>query len=279
MTTNNYQRREFLKTTSLGLAAAALPLRTAEAKSAKRAFTFAQISDTQLGFGGYELDLQKFRQAVKQINALQPDFVVICGDLVDTPSEKSFADFLKIKDEFEIPSYCAAGNHDIGNIPTKQSLQKYREIVGDDYYAFDHGGYSFVTVNTQLWKWPLAGESHKQDTWFDITLQVAALKKSPVFLIGHYPLYLKNPTEEEDYYNLPVEKRQKLLSMFLKHGVVAMLGGHTHKLIINEHQGIQLVNAETTSKNFDQRPFGFRLWTVAEMRPFECEFVALEGFS
>src|SRR5512136_720220 len=39
-------------------------------------FTFVQISDTQLGYGGYQHDLDLFRKAVKQINALKPDFVV-----------------------------------------------------------------------------------------------------------------------------------------------------------------------------------------------------------
>ena len=61
-------------------------------------FTFVQICDTQLGMGGYEHDINSFKQAVKQINKLKPDFVVICGDLVSTPNDKSFTDFKKIKD-------------------------------------------------------------------------------------------------------------------------------------------------------------------------------------
>ncbi len=68
-----------------------------------------------------------------------------------------------------------------------------------------------------------------------------------------------------------------LLSLFERTGVVAVLGGHTHKLLINEYKGIQLVNAESTSKNFDGRPFGFRLWRIGTARPFEHEFVPLEN--
>ncbi|NQV31706.1 MAG: hypothetical protein HQ515_03385 [Phycisphaeraceae bacterium] len=77
--------------------------------------------------------------------------------------------------------------------------------------------------------------------------------------------------------NLPPAKRKELLSLFEKRGVVAVLGGHVHRLLINEYKGIQLVNAETTSKNFDDRPFGFRLWHVEAERPFKHEFIPLVG--
>jgi len=273
-------RREFLKAISLGMAAigtpscVSIPWKLQE----KQTFTFAQICDTQLGMGGYEHDIKTFKTAVSQINALNPDFVVICGDLVHNPNDKSFADFNKIKAELTVPCYCVSGNHDVGNEPTQESLQYYRRIMGDDYYSFEHKGYLFAVVNTQLWKAPVEGESEKHDAWLEDTLETAANKSTPVFIIGHYPLFLKQPNEAEEYMNLPLAKRKELLDLFEKSGVVAVLGGHTHRLLINEHKGIQLVNGETTSKNFDKRPFGFRLWHVEDERPFKHEFVPLVGF-
>ncbi len=96
-------------------------------------FSFVQMCDTQLGMGGYEHDVATFKQAVKQINALPVDFVVICGDLVQTANDQSFADFNEIKAKFTLPCYCAPGNHDVGNAPTKASLANYREKIGKDY--------------------------------------------------------------------------------------------------------------------------------------------------
>src|SRR5258706_8872100 len=81
-------------------------------------FTFVQMCDPQLGMGGYEADVARFKQAVKQINGLQPDLVVICGDLVNKADEKSYADFNAIKAGFAVPCYCAPGNHDVANSPT-----------------------------------------------------------------------------------------------------------------------------------------------------------------
>ena len=50
-----------------------LPL-TIHAQNAKP-FTFIQMSDTQLGMGGYEHDVKTFKQAVVQINAMKVDMV------------------------------------------------------------------------------------------------------------------------------------------------------------------------------------------------------------
>ena len=117
-------------------------------------FTFVQICDTQIGMVDYEKDMKMFMQSVKQINELKPDFVIICGDLVMNPDAKSYADFLRIKEGFTMPCYCVPGNHDVGDKPTPESLQYYRETIGEDYFSFDHKGFSFVLVNSQLWDEP-----------------------------------------------------------------------------------------------------------------------------
>jgi len=242
----------------------------------QEAFEFVQMCDTQLGMGGYEHDTKMFKAAVEKINAMEPDFVVICGDLVNKADDKSFADFNSIKSGFKLPCYCASGNHDVENTPTAESLKKYREKIGKDYYAFEHKGYTFAVANTQLWKSPLAGESEKHDAWFKKTLEAAKEKDSPVVLVFHYPLYLKEPDEKEVYFNLPVAKRKEILDLSEANGVVAILGGHTHKFMSLEYKGIQLVNGETTSKNFDKRPMGFRLWKVDQKGVMKHEFVGVE---
>ena len=159
----------------------------------------------------------------------------------------------------------------------KKALQYYRQLIGRDHHSFEHKGCVFVLVNTQFWKAPVNGESERHDSWLEQTLQTASKKKRRIFIVGHYPLFLEAPDEAEEYMNLPSAKRRELLGLFKKYDVVAVLGGHAHRLVINDYQGIQLVNGETTSRNFDKRPLGFRLWHVMNPRPFEHEFVPLEG--
>jgi predicted phosphodiesterase len=240
-------------------------------------WSFVQMCDTQLGMGGYEHDVKTFGQAVRQINAATPDFVLICGDLVQKAKAKAWGDFKRIRAGFQLPCYCAAGNHDVENKATAETLNRYRETIGPDYYTVDHKGFTFVVANTQLWKAPLEGESEKHDAWFREVLAIAKKKGSPVVVVVHYPLYLADPDEKEEYFNLPVAKRKEILNLCEENGVVAFLAGHTHKLIVNDYKGIQLVNGETTSKNFDKRPMGYRWWNVTPAGELKHRFVELEG--
>lgn len=240
----------------------------------QKPFSFVQMCDTQLGFGGYEHDLRSFRAAVNQINVLNPDFVVICGDLVDQPNDSSYADFKKIMGDFNMPCYPAPGNHDIGNIPNDSTLTYYRKTIGKDYYKFVHKGYAFIVTNTQLWKADKGEESKKHDNWFKKTLEDEHVQNHPAFVIGHYPLFLKTEDEKEEYFNLPLANRKELLELFEQNNVVAYLSGHTHRTVINHYENIQLISGETTSKNFDRNPFGFRLWTIGDS--ITQHFVALK---
>ncbi|MCK3685606.1 metallophosphoesterase [Maribellus sp. YY47] len=248
------------------------------AEKKQQAFSFAQICDTQLGFGtdGYEHDMVKFQQAVEQINELNPDFVVICGDLVNTANDSSYSDFKAVMAGFHMPCYLAPGNHDIGNTPNDTTLAYYRNTIGKDYFEFENKGYSFIVTNTLLWKADVENESEKHDSWFKETLKNKSLKKHPVVVIGHYPLFINAPDEKDEYFNLPLVKRQELLDLFQQNNVVAYLSGHTHQLTINQYENIQLVSGETTSNNFDKRPFGFRLWQV-EQDTLTQQFVPLQA--
>jgi len=242
-------------------------------------FTFVQICDPQLGMPGpgYENTVASFRQSVRRVNALKPDFVVMCGDYIHSAgdvnrwNDESVADFKRIKHGLTVPSYLAAGNNDVGNVPTGASLNRYRETIGKDYFSFEHQGCTFVIANTQLWTAPLAGESETHDAWFKQTLELAREKNSPIVVVQHHPLYYDTP----DQISLPVDKRNELLVLFEECGVVAVLAGHSHTTIINEHKGIQLVSGETTSHNFDGRPLGFRLWQVDSPKSMRHEFTPL----
>jgi 3',5'-cyclic AMP phosphodiesterase CpdA len=272
-------RRDFLRWLGVGMTGivAASCSSVFDTPAEWQAFTFVQLCDPQLGMGGYEHDMETFKQAVVQINRLNPDFVVVCGDLVHDANDQSFADFKAIRAALDVPGYCAPGNHDVGGSPTPESLQYYRQQIGRDYHWFEHKGCAFVFVNTQLWKAPVEGESERQDAWLEQTLETAARRKLRIFIVGHYPLFLKTPDEAEEYMNLPLARRRELLALFKKYDVVAVLGGHAHRLVSNDYQGIQLVNGESTSKNFDKRPLGFRVWHVMNPRPFRHDFVPLQG--
>jgi 3',5'-cyclic AMP phosphodiesterase CpdA len=238
-------------------------------------FTIIQMCDPQLGMGGYEADKKRFAQAVKQIDELHADLVVICGDLVNHAEPHSFEDFNAIRASLNIPCYCAPGNHDVGNTVTPEHLEQYRKYIGKDYYSFQHKGFLFVVANTQLWKSPLSNESEKHDEWFRHALEEGAVRHQPIIVVSHFPIFVKKPDEPDNYYNIPLGKREELLALFRRFGVVAHLAGHTHTTQIHYYDGIQMVASQNTSKNFDKQPFGFRLWHLGGERPYHHEFIPL----
>lgn len=238
-------------------------------------FTFVKMGDPQIGFTDYQEDLARFERAVDQVNEMKPAFVVICGDLVNTANRKSFEDFNRAKARLGVPCYCAPGNHDLGNDPTPASLKIYREFLGRDYFAFESHGCVFLVLNTQIWKSPLPSETEAQDAWLEQQLSKAREKGSPLFVIQHYPPFVKSPDETNAYFNLPRERRQELLTAFERSGVRAVLAGHTHTMTETAYGPVRIVTSETTSRNFDNRPFGFRLWQVGQDGSFRHEFIPL----
>ncbi len=237
-------------------------------------FSFVQICDPQLGMGGYEHDTATLGQTVRQINELDVDFVIFCGDLVNHASDSSYADFKRIIDGLNIPYYNIPGNHDVGMEPTDSSLAFYRSTLGKDYFSFYHKGVAFILTNSQLWKTDIGEESRKHDTWFKETMESVKGDERAI-VAGHFPIYIEDIDEEESYSNFPLEKRTEILELLSDHHVLAYLSGHKHELIINNYQGIQLVSGESTSKNFDKRSMGFRKWDVSADTLIHS-FIALE---
>jgi len=65
--------------------------------------------------------------------------------------DKQYQDFVKVFKELapEIKLVCVCGNHDIGDTPSKETLQVYKSQFGQDYFHFWAGGVKFVVLNSQ----------------------------------------------------------------------------------------------------------------------------------
>ncbi|MFA6292225.1 MAG: metallophosphoesterase [Victivallales bacterium] len=233
-------------------------------------FSFAQVCDTQLGMTVFADDQARFERTVELINNSGVDFVVICGDLVNKADDSSYQAFAKTKEKFKVPCYCVPGNHD--------DLKKMKEFLNCEVpYEVLHKGRAFLFLNSQLWwKQAAPGASVQQDAWLAEKLEKYSKAATPVFIVQHVPPFKAKVDEKDEFSNLPTEKRMELLKLFKEKGVVAVLAGHTPNLGINDYSGIQIVCGETTSKNFDSRPCGFRIWRVKESGPCVLDFVPLE---
>src|ERR1700735_942419 len=90
---------------------------------------FMQISDTQFGMysDNHDIDqeIANFEFVVATVNRLKPLFLINCGDLINKAGDPiQTAAYLRIKAKIApgIAYYPVAGNHDVGNEPTPETL-------------------------------------------------------------------------------------------------------------------------------------------------------------
>ncbi|MDR3229328.1 MAG: metallophosphoesterase [Puniceicoccales bacterium] len=253
---------------------------------APQTLRIAHLCDPQYGFGGekgFAGDVARFEQAVRQVNALAPDAVLVAGDLTHNADAKSVAAIRATLAKVRAPLILTPGNHDIvtkvgkTNAVTAESLAAYRAAFGPDFLVREIKGRLIISANSMYW-WTKAPkeEVSRHEQLFREALADAKARKLPVILLTHVPPFVKTPTEKFTYQSLPPKVRSKLLELCNDNNVIIWLAGHTHCVSKNKYKNISILNGETTSRNFDQSKYGFRLLTLAGDNSFTWESTPLE---
>lgn len=230
------------------------------------------MADTQFGFftdnKGVQKETENFEKAIAEANRLRPEFVVVCGDLVNKPGDvEQVGEYKRIASMLNpsIPIYNVAGNHDVGNIPTPESLARYREDFGPDYYAFEKGDLFAIVVNSSLMKDPDSAreESAMQDEWLQTTLQRAhAMKNKLIVVFMHHSLFLETPNEKDQYFNFAGLNRARYLNLFKDNGVRYVFAGHYHRNALGRAGDLEMVTTGPVGRPLGKDPSGFRIITV-----------------
>jgi UDP-2,3-diacylglucosamine pyrophosphatase LpxH len=258
----------------------------------KEPFYFIQAADTQLGMidnwgdGSvgeqypnitWDREIELCTQTVQLLNSMRPKpaFFIVCGDLVDafpdqwpqirTAQEKDFFKVFKDLDK-DIPLVCVCGNHDVGNRPTKETIQRYRSTWGDDYFSFWISGVLFIVLNSQFYEdCSLTPDmAEEQDKWLDGQLALAKSKAKHTIVFQHIPWFLKDPDEAKEYFNIENGLRKKMLDKFYDAGVRKIFCGHYHRNTGGWYKDLELVVTTAIGCQIGQDPHGFRIVKVSE---------------
>lgn len=242
---------------------------------------FIQVTDPQFGMfdnnEGFEKETVLYEKAVAAINNLTPDFVVITGDFVhNSGSELQMNEFKRITANINpgIPVYYVPGNHDIGQIPDKQSLKKYKKNYGSDRFSFTHKGSNMIGFNTSFIKAGQKEHEQKQFKWLNKKLENKR-DISHIILFCHYPFFNKSADEPEAYSNIGPEYREKYLSLFEANGVDAVFSGHYHNNAVNNYKGVQLITTSALGKPLGKAPSGMQIVKIYNDR-IEHEYYGLD---
>jgi len=174
-----------------------------------RGFSFAVLGDCKS-----EVSLvppEPFRQIVRSLNLLVPDFVVVLGDFVkgDTHPDllgQAWEEFERVIRRLRMPYYLVVGNHDV---QCRSGERVFRERFGPTYYSFDHGNSHFIVLNSE-------DMSEGQLEWLREDLRDSSAEH--IFLFVHRPLW-----ESDGDWN------RRIHPLLAGNRVKMVFAGHNHK--------------------------------------------------
>ncbi|MEE2659493.1 MAG: metallophosphoesterase [Candidatus Latescibacterota bacterium] len=212
-------------------------------------FEFVVIADTHYmlaeadddEFDSRRHQTRRAAQVLQQVAALDPQFVVHMGDLVQEYPERTGFDRAQQEALDQLleagllgRTHFVAGNHDVGDKPddtmpthpvTEDSLRRWERRVGRSWYRWDAGGVRFLVVNSQLLNTPLPA-AREQRLWLETELASG----EPTCLFLHLPPYLHRPNEPSlgHYDNVAELDRSWLLALIDAADVRWMFAAHVH---------------------------------------------------
>lgn len=253
---------------------AAVVLWLPAAATQERAEFFVQLADPQFGAFTQDKDFAQetanYEFAVANVNRLRPAFVVVCGDLINKTGDKSQSDeYFRITGKIDrsIPVHAVAGNHDVGNAPTPESLNAYRARFGPDYYSFRHGTVYGIVIDTSVISAPgkVQSDADAQEAWLKAELvRARASDARHVVVFQHHSWFLEKADEPSQYFNMPLDARRRYLELLKASGVRYIFAGHYHRNAFGRDGDLEMITSGPVGRPLGTDPSGFRIVTVKD---------------
>jgi hypothetical protein len=199
----------------------------------KNAFTFAQISDTHIGFHKEANPdvAASLRSAIADINGLQraPALIVHTGDVSHLSKPEEFGQAKELLQEFHIDRvHTVPGEHDA----IDDGLTGYLKFFDHDgknrgWYSFNQGGVHFIglsnVLNFKMGTMTSIGD--EQLAWLKQDL-AGVSKSTPVVVMAHIPMWTIYAP-----WGWGTADADQALALLRPYGSVTVLNGHVHQVL------------------------------------------------
>lgn len=231
-------------------------------------FTFIHLTDPHTDLD--ENHNQIIRNAVDEINNIEPDFVMVTGDMVYEGDKQSinqtrrwFNRYVSLIDSLDMPVFHTIGNHDVAGIYYKEDVSAqagynkwlYYSYFGPEYYSFNWGNFHCIVLDPNQF----GGESQ----YFEISEeQMLWLKKDLSFYDDSIPLLV--------FFHEPInawKNKEDILHLF-GNRQVRLFSGHWHFDVLLEHEEVleqvtgALCGEWWKGEGSDGRLGGYRIFQV-----------------
>jgi len=212
-------------------------------------FTFAQISDTHLGFSKEPNKdvVGTYRAAMKKIADLQrqPEFLLHTGDLTHLSKAEEFDTVEQVLKETKIPqTFFVPGEHDVFADEGKQYLARFgKRTQGTGWHSYDYKGVHFVgLVNVaNLKPGGLGTLGHEQIDWLKKDLE-GVKDSTQIVVFAHVPLWTVYPK-----WGWGTDDSEQALSLMKRFAAVTVLNGHIHQVMQKTEGNITFHTARSTA--------------------------------
>lgn len=158
--------------------------------------------------------------AIEEIETVDPDLVVVKGDLTNEGSLEEYQTFLDFYEgAFGERLHHIRGNHD---------AYASEDIACENSKRIDLDGVTLVTIDT-VRPGSAGGTVYDEDLeWLD---DIAAAATQPVLVFGHHHAWdPATPYRSEDYFGIQPDESEKLIDLVARRPAIrGYFAGHTHR--------------------------------------------------
>jgi 3',5'-cyclic AMP phosphodiesterase CpdA len=219
------------------------------APTRKGDFSFAQISDSHIGFSKEpNKDVTATLQtAIDRLNSLpeRPDFLLHTGDLTHLSKPEEFDTVAQVLKGFKGgETFFVPGEHDLFTDDGRRYRERYGQgTQGAGWRSFDHKGVHFVglvnVMNLKAGKLGVLGRD--QLDW--LKKDVAAFADStPIVVFAHVPLWTVY-----EAWGWGTEDSEQALTLLRRFGSLTVLNGHVHQVLQKVEGKVTFHTARSTA--------------------------------
>lgn len=222
------------------------------ARAADTDFSFAQISDSHIGFSrDPNMDTPgTLRAALDLVRAApaRPSLLLHTGDVshLSKPAEFDVAE--QLIGATGIPTAYVPGEHDVLDDGGQGFVERFQRGVkqaapGGAYYSFDQAGIHFVGLNNvaDLKAGGMGNLGAAQLAWLEADLHGRSAS-TPIVVFAHIPLWVVYPQ-----WGWGTDDGAQALTVLKRFGSVTVLNGHIHQVMQKVEGNVAFHSARSTA--------------------------------
>lgn len=201
----------------------------------------AHISDLHISNDSF--DEEVFMKAVSEINNLQPDMIILTGDITNNGYYGQYKQAMKYLELFDAPLFAVPGNHDARNL----GYQTFEELVGERSWKLTkENDFTVIGLDSSS---PDENRGHidmPQHLWMEHQLDECVIDdRFTIVALHHHVIPIPDTGRERNV----LSDAGDILKTLTTHEVDLVLSGHKHVPNIWKINDTIVVNAGSLCSN------------------------------